>query len=218
MQVFYSESRGTAVDGINGAGTGLYSKQSKDELEAAYGPLIEICAMDAGARMEAAARTPWREIPSDQYLEAFEASPPIAVHRGAGAMSFRMSEATTMNVHPTFLEIDGRYFCKQERLSVTHAELVGQVRSIIDAYLLTTDKAGALQRLSPVPMRSKPSETPVDWLRFQGQHIRTVEFDTVASNAIQRFLHEYNTDAMRSSHGYVTLAGNHLAKCDPFAI
>lgn len=121
------------VDQVGPDGRGMYSRKTREELEAEYGTLEVIDTEEAARRTDAAATTGPREITSEDFQDALEVLPPMRWINRGGAESFRISEAISGTVHGAYVRIGERYFTLAQPLRVTHDELVAKVREAFPA-------------------------------------------------------------------------------------
>lgn len=81
-----------------------------------------------------------------------------------------------------------------------------------------TFKGGGGVALSPVPMERMPSASPRDWLLFQGAHVSGTEMSDETISRVQLYMRVHKTEALTDGRRVLTVAGNHLALCEPGAI
>lgn len=75
--------------------------------------------------------------------------------------------------------------------------------------------AGSDLRLTAVPMSRRPSDVPEDWLRFQGEHVPSLELSDRQVAMLQLFMRAHRTEAVTDGAENYTVAGNTLARCNP---
>lgn len=132
-----SRGRFTVIDLVRD-GRGIWGGHTLDETRQEYAD-AELMPLDKAAeRSESQWIGPIQEITRARFWEMLEVLPPMRWKHGDGWQTFYMSEFTSGNVtqHCVQIGYDGkgaRYFAKEDRASVTPAELVAAARAFIAA-------------------------------------------------------------------------------------
>ena len=72
--------------------------------------------------------------------------------------------------------------------------------------------------LRPVPMSRMPSQDTNDFMEFLGAHVVGGELDSDEADKVQAFMRQNHSEALTNGHDCFTIAGEHLAYCDPNAV
>lgn len=143
-----TSGRYTIIDFVRPDGRGFWGGKTLEETRLEYHDAERMSFDAADKRRDEQYIAPVQEITRERFWYFLEVLPPRRWKHGEGWQTFFMSEFTSGDVtqHCAQIGRDGygaRYFAKEDRASLTPAELVAACREFIAAHPEPTVKEGA---------------------------------------------------------------------------
>lgn len=113
--------------------TACAASKTLEELNANGDRWELVTVEEAKARFAAANYRPVTEISEKKFIDMLEVLPPLDWQGTPESQTFKLSEMYSGNITDIFAQYRTRFFTMRNEVTLTHEEIIGNIRAFIDA-------------------------------------------------------------------------------------